>query len=59
MSILRSNGPYGEPYTMHDFQQEQQLSDPKLWIDVKTLMGDVADNIPGLKVSSAQAACWW
>lgn len=45
VSVLNS----GELYTLQRFTEEQQLHDPRLWIDIKALMGDHADNIPGLK----------
>lgn len=43
---------YGELYTLQSFNAEQQLPDPKLWIDIKALMGDASDNIPGIKVGA-------
>jgi 5'-3' exonuclease len=50
VSVLRGGGPYGELYTLADFTQQEQLSDPRLWIDIKALMGDSSDNVPGVKV---------
>lgn len=48
VSVLHG-GPYQEPYTLDSFVAEQQLQDPRLWVDVKALMGDSSDNITGLK----------
>lgn len=47
VSVL--TGPHQPLYTLSSFQQEQQLSDPKLWVDMKALMGDPSDNIPGVR----------
>lgn len=51
VSVLRG-GAYGELYTLENFITQEQLSDPRLWIDIKALMGDYSDNVPGLKVRS-------
>jgi DNA polymerase-1 len=51
VSVLRG-AAYGELYTLARFTEEEQLQDPKLWIDIKALMGDSSDNIPGVKVRS-------
>lgn len=51
VSVLRG-GAYGELYTLDDFTTQEQLTDPRLWIDIKALMGDFSDNVPGLKVRS-------
>lgn len=55
VSVLHG-GFYDDPYTLEDFKAQEELADPKLWRDVKALMGDAADNIPGLKAGSAD--CW-
>lgn len=49
VSVLHG-GAYGELYTLQQFTASEQLADPRLWRDIKALMGDPADNIPGLKV---------
>lgn len=48
VSVL-SSGPYTDLYTLEDFTAQHELPDPRLWIDIKALMGDASDNIPGLK----------
>lgn len=49
VSVLRGSA-YGDLYTLADFTEQEQLPDPKLWTDIKALMGDSSDNIPGLQV---------
>lgn len=49
VSVLHG-GAYGELYTLEQFTADEQLPDARLWTDIKALMGDQSDNIPGLKV---------
>ncbi|MBM7702004.1 5'-3' exonuclease [Metabacillus iocasae] len=42
-------------YTADDFQHEYDIS-PKQWIDVKALLGDKSDNIPGVPGVGEKAA---
>jgi 5'-3' exonuclease len=57
VSVMQAAGAYADLYTLQSFNAEQQLPDPKLWIDVKALMGDPSDNIPGIKVGHCSGAC--
>jgi hypothetical protein len=52
VSVMDHTSVYTELYRLQNFKNEQQLPDPKLWIDIKALMGDPSDNIPGIKVGA-------
>jgi 5'-3' exonuclease len=41
--------PRGPLYRLADFQEQYGLADASLMVDLKALMGDVSDNIPGVK----------
>lgn len=49
--ILRSISGSWAPYSCEDFAAEYGLQpgQERLWVDVKALAGDPADNIPGVK----------